>query len=278
MCSFLDRQLAHTKTDFQLLREALIKEFADPESEQGLMAALETRQGSHEPQAYYSRLRRAYFVTHNEPDMEDELNFKTLLQKEHSSQCKPPSLRSRMSMNNECTAVARLGAESLRKQKVASEKGAKTPAVLDFNTQSHGLALECAPRQDSVKQPPRQWNAPPSNKEQDSHAGTQSTHRYDCWDINAHQNVTGRSHGTNQSLMRVNRRDCGTGQNHLETQEGKAHGNSMENPRENNKLTLEQPAQGNNENVKIHKDPKPTELKLNPNEYKRHHCVSTHKS
>ncbi len=77
--SFLDRQPAHTKTDYQLLREALIKEFSDPDSEQGLVAALETRQGRHEPpQAYYSRLRRAYFGTRNEPDMEDELNFKTL--------------------------------------------------------------------------------------------------------------------------------------------------------------------------------------------------------
>ncbi len=76
--SFLDRQPAHTKTDYQLLREALIKEFSDPESEQGLVAVLETRQGRHEPpQAYYSRLRRAYFGTRNEPDMEDELNFKT---------------------------------------------------------------------------------------------------------------------------------------------------------------------------------------------------------
>ncbi len=41
--SFLDRQPAHTKTDYQLLQEALIKEFADPESEQGLVAALKTR-------------------------------------------------------------------------------------------------------------------------------------------------------------------------------------------------------------------------------------------
>ncbi len=74
--SFLDRQPANTKTDYQLLQKALIKEFADPESNQGLVAALETRQGRHKPpQAYYSRLRQAYFGTRNKPDMEDELNF-----------------------------------------------------------------------------------------------------------------------------------------------------------------------------------------------------------
>ncbi len=43
--SFLDRQPANTKTDYQLLQKALIKEFADPESDQGLVAALEMRQG-----------------------------------------------------------------------------------------------------------------------------------------------------------------------------------------------------------------------------------------
>ncbi len=77
--SFLDRQPANTKTDYQLLQKALIKEFADPESDQGLVAALETWKGRHEPPwAYYSRLRRADFGTRNKPDMEDELNFKTL--------------------------------------------------------------------------------------------------------------------------------------------------------------------------------------------------------
>ncbi len=71
--------LTNTKTDYQWLQKALIKEFADPESDQGLVAALETRQGRHEtPQAYYSRLRQANFGTRNESDMEDELNFKTL--------------------------------------------------------------------------------------------------------------------------------------------------------------------------------------------------------
>ncbi len=68
------------------------------------------------------------------------------------------------------------------KQKMASEKSAKTPAVLDFNTQSQGLALEGAQCQDSTKPPHREWNAPLSNKERDSHAGTQPKKRYAHWD------------------------------------------------------------------------------------------------
>ncbi len=113
--SFLNRQPVNTKTDYQLLQKALIKEFADPESEQGLVAALGMRQGRHEPiQAYYSRLRLAYFGTHNELDMKDELNFKTLFLEEPSSRYKPQSLPSRMSTNNERSAVVRIGAESLR--------------------------------------------------------------------------------------------------------------------------------------------------------------------
>ncbi len=95
-------------------------------------------------------------------------------------------------------------------------------------------------------------------------------------DVNAHLDDTGISHGTKQGLMRVNGRDRGTSQARLETQERKAHGNSMETPRENDKLTLEQSAQGIDE--RIHKDSKLTELKLNPHKNKRHHRTSTHKS
>ncbi len=51
------------------------------------------------------------------------------------------------------------------KQKMASEKSTKTPAVLDVNTQSQGLALEGAQCQDSATPPHREWNAHLSNKE-----------------------------------------------------------------------------------------------------------------
>ncbi len=71
-------------------------------------------------------------------------------------------------------------------------------------------------------------------------------------DDSTHLDVTGRNHGTNQGLVRINGRDRGTSQAHLETQEGKACGNPTETPRENNKLTLEQPAQGIDEI--IHRD------------------------
>ncbi len=181
--SFLDRQPVNTKTDYQRLRKALIKEFADPESDQGLVAALETRQGRHEPpQAYYSRLRQAYFGTRNDSDMEDELNFKTLFLR---------NLHPGISHHLGVLACPRtMNTQQLRdlvqkayyKQKMASEKSAKTPAVLDFNTQHHELALEGTQRQDNAKPPHREWNAPPSNRERDSHAGTRPKQRYDRWD------------------------------------------------------------------------------------------------
>ncbi len=181
--SFLDRQPVNTKTDYQRLRKALIKEFADPESDQGLVAALETRQGRHDtPQAYYSRLRQAYFGTRNDSDMEDELNFKTLFLR---------NLHPGISHHLGVLACPRtMNTQQLRdlvqkayyKQKMASEKSAKTPAVLDFNTQHHELALEGTQRQDSAKPPHREWNALPSNRERDSHADTRPEQRYDRWD------------------------------------------------------------------------------------------------
>ncbi len=114
--------------------------------------------------------------------MEDELNFKTLFLR---------NLNPGISHHLGVLACPRtISTQQLRdlvqkaygKQKMASETSAKTPAVLDFNTQSHGLALEGTQRQDSAKPPHREWNAPPSNGERDSHAGTRPKQRYDRWD------------------------------------------------------------------------------------------------
>uniref|UniRef100_A0A9J8DAR4 Uncharacterized protein n=1 Tax=Cyprinus carpio carpio TaxID=630221 RepID=A0A9J8DAR4_CYPCA len=179
--SFLDRQPAHTKTDYNLLREALIKEFADPESEQELVAALETKQGRQESsQLFYSRLRQAYFGTHNEQNMEEDINFKTLFLR---------NLHPGVSHHLGVLACPRtMSAQQLRdlahkaycKQKMASEKSIKTMAVLDFNSQ--GLALEGAQRQDHAKPTPKVWNASSSNRERDSHAGTRPKRRNNRWD------------------------------------------------------------------------------------------------
>ncbi len=59
--------------------------------------------------------------------MEDELNFKTLPE-EPSSWHKPPSWHSRMPTNNEHSAVARLGAESLRQTKDGLRKERQNPS------------------------------------------------------------------------------------------------------------------------------------------------------
>ncbi|XP_048040639.1 uncharacterized protein LOC125264884 [Megalobrama amblycephala] len=181
--SFLDRQPAHTKTDYHLLREALIREFADPESERGLVAALETKQGRHEtPQVFYSRLRLAYFGSRNEQNMEEELNFKTLFLR---------NLHPGVSHHLGVLACPRtMSAQQLRdlahkaycKQKMALEKGTKTTTVLDFNTQSQGLALEGTLRQDLAKPTPKEWNASSSNREWDSHTGTRPKQRDNRWD------------------------------------------------------------------------------------------------
>ncbi len=146
--SFLDRQPANTKTDYQLLQKAPIKEFADSESDQGLVATLETSQRHHEPpQAYYSRLILTNFGTRNESDMEDELNFKTLFLR---------NLHPGISHHLGVLACPRtMNTQQLRdlvqkaygKQKMASEKSARTPAVLQHLKSLTGSRGHPMPRQ-----------------------------------------------------------------------------------------------------------------------------------
>ncbi len=226
--SFLDRQPVNTKTDYQRLQKALIKEFADPESDQGLVAALETRQGRHDtPQAYYSRLRQAYFGTRNESDMEEELNFKTLFLR---------NLHPGISHHLGVLACPRtMNIQQLRdlvqkaygKQKMASEKSTKPPAVLDFNTQHQELALEGTQRQDGAKPPHREWNAPPSNRERDSHAGTRPKQRYDRWDgPRGRQRSPGRHWDKSWDQARPQERQWERSRNPREQRSWESNGNS----------------------------------------------------
>ncbi len=205
--------------------------------------------------------------------MEDELNFKTLfLRNLHPGTSHHLGvLACPQTMNTQ--QLRDLVQKAYGKQNMASEKSAKTPAVLDFNTKSHELALEGTQHQDSAKPPHREWNAPTENETHmlapDLNRGM--TAGMDRVDVIAHLDDIGISCGTKQGLMRVNGRDRGTSQTRLETQGRKAHGNSMETPRESNKLTLEQSAQGIDE--RIHQD-----SKLTPHKIKRHLRTSTHKS
>ncbi|ROJ66315.1 hypothetical protein DPX16_16578 [Anabarilius grahami] len=76
---FLARQPENIQSDYRQLKQAIVKEFSDSESESGLIAALDTKQGRHEiPYAYYHRLRQAYFGARNEPGMEEDTSFKSL--------------------------------------------------------------------------------------------------------------------------------------------------------------------------------------------------------
>uniref|UniRef100_A0A673M8X4 Uncharacterized protein n=1 Tax=Sinocyclocheilus rhinocerous TaxID=307959 RepID=A0A673M8X4_9TELE len=141
--NFLDRQPSQTKSSYQLLREVLIKEFTDPESEHGLLTALEIKQGRQEvPQAYYNRLRQAYFGAHNEPDLEEDVNFKSLFVR---------NLHPGVSHHLGVMACPRsmtiqqlrdLTQKAYNKQKMASKKGNKTSTLLNSVTKDSSLALD----------------------------------------------------------------------------------------------------------------------------------------
>lgn len=77
--SFIEREPANVKGNYDLLCQALEEEFSDHLTQTGLTAALSIKQGRQEsPQEYYYRMRQAYFDSQNEPGMEEDLNFKSL--------------------------------------------------------------------------------------------------------------------------------------------------------------------------------------------------------
>ncbi|XP_077361941.1 uncharacterized protein LOC144006779 [Festucalex cinctus] len=76
---WIDRQPIHILNDYRALCHALSREFDAPVSAMSFLAAWSVKQGRKEsPSLYYSRLRKAYFGHRNEPNMEEQVEFKTL--------------------------------------------------------------------------------------------------------------------------------------------------------------------------------------------------------
>ena len=143
--SFLDRQPESVKANYTQLRQALIREYSDPESDQGIIAAMDLKQARLEtPQAYYDRLRQAYFGPQNIAGMEDDINFKTLfLRNLHPSQSSHlgvlvcPRTMSIQQLRD-------LAHKAYIKQKTMSEKPGKYPTVCPVTAPFPELNLEGA--------------------------------------------------------------------------------------------------------------------------------------
>lgn len=176
--SFLDRQPETVKADYQQLQQALITEFSDPESEQGLITAMDLKQARQETsQAYYTRLRQAYFGARNEPGMEEDFNFKTLfLRNMH------PTVSHHLGVlacprSMSIQQLRDLAHKAYVKQRAASEKTVKTPTICPVSDQSPELALEGAQQHYSDK-PFNKMSRPfPASRGQYGHGGARSKHR-----------------------------------------------------------------------------------------------------
>ncbi|XP_016326186.1 uncharacterized protein LOC107676187 [Sinocyclocheilus anshuiensis] len=185
--SFLDRQPETVEVDYQQLQQALIKEFSDPESEQGLITAMDLKQGRQETtQAYYNRLRQAYFGARNEPGMEQDFNFKILFLRNlhptvshHLGVLACPRTMSTQQLRD-------LAQEAYAKQRTASENTGKKTTIYPVTNQSSELALEGAEPSHNDKPVNTMSRSFPTSREQHGHGGARPKHQYECpersWD------------------------------------------------------------------------------------------------
>lgn len=140
--SFIERQTAYVHRDYQALCQALSREFDDPDAHLGLLAALNIKQGRQEsPQAYYSRLRKAYFGCRNEPDMEEEQHFKTLfVENLHPNTSRHLGVSACPRMLSS-TQLRELASKGFAKQKKPPSKGTE-PAIFEVTNRGPTLELE----------------------------------------------------------------------------------------------------------------------------------------
>ena len=143
--SFLDRQPESVKQNYPQLRQALIREFSNPDSDQGIIAAMDLKQARLEtPQAYYERLRLAYFGPRNEAFMEEDVSFKTLFlrnlhptQSAHLGVLVCPRTLSIQQLRD-------LAHKAYVKQTTGSDKPGKYPTVIPVTAPFPELNLEGA--------------------------------------------------------------------------------------------------------------------------------------
>uniref|UniRef100_A0A671MCI4 Retrotransposon gag domain-containing protein n=1 Tax=Sinocyclocheilus anshuiensis TaxID=1608454 RepID=A0A671MCI4_9TELE len=137
---FLARQPGHTQSDYQQLKQAIIKEFSDPESEHGLIAALAAKQSRYEtPHHYYHRLRRAYFGARNEPGMEEDTSF-LFLRNLHPILSQHLGIMACHTMPIQ--QLRDLTQKAFNKQRASNKSVCKTPLILNCTTQNPKQAPE----------------------------------------------------------------------------------------------------------------------------------------
>ncbi|XP_034048556.1 uncharacterized protein LOC117529801 [Thalassophryne amazonica] len=143
---FLERQPEAVRQDIEKLCMALEKEFSNPAAQTGLAAALKVKQGRKEsPRVYYNLLLLAYFGTRNEPDMEEDLSFRTLfVENLHPA----PSfhlgiLGDPKEVDIQC--LRDLALKGFTRQQKRDSKATKHHSVLSVNTQLSALERKGAP-------------------------------------------------------------------------------------------------------------------------------------
>lgn len=139
---FLARQPGHIQSDYQQLKQAIIKEFSDPEFEHGLIATLAIEQGRHEtPRDYYHRLRRAYYGARSEPGMEADTGFKSLfIRNLHPIVSHHIGIRACPTMPVQ--QLRDLTQKAFNKHKASTKGVCKTPLNLNCTTQNPKQAPE----------------------------------------------------------------------------------------------------------------------------------------
>ena len=173
---FLARQPENIKSNYQQLKQAIIKEFS--EFENGLIAALDTKQGRHEtPYVYYHRLRRD-FGARNESGMEEDTSFKSLFLR---------NLHPIVSHHLGIMACANtmpiqqlrdLTQKAFNKHKASSKRVCKIPAILNGKIQIPKLAPEGTQHFHNA----RAFNKKLASRGQNHHHGHRSRLKTNRWE------------------------------------------------------------------------------------------------